>query len=120
MNSINLILGFLSIGYGFLFMGISIPLLRGSFPRNSLYGFRFRQSFESEEAWQRINRYGARRMILWSLVILVLGLGTFFLPLGESVILIVIVAVVPPMVILIPVIEAYRYAQRQGRDSSVR
>jgi len=113
MDWLNLFLGLLNLGIGLVFLAISLPLRRGSVPRNGLYGFRFRRAFTSEEHWQQINRYGARQMIRWSLLIMVLGIATFFLPLQENVGLIIIVAVIPPLLILIPVIETYRYAQRQ-------
>jgi hypothetical protein len=112
MNQINLTLGLLDIGTGLLFLIIGIPLLRGSVPRNTLYGFRFRQAFTSEERWQQINTYGAKRLIYWSLLILLMGLCTFFLPIQENGVLILIVAVVPFLIALIPVMETYRYAQR--------
>src|SRR5689334_13531461 len=102
MNLINLLLGRLNIGIGLLFLAISMPLLRGSVPRNRLYGFRFRRALESEERWQQINTYGAKRLIRWSLLILVMGICTFFLPFQENVVLTLIVAVVLPLLVLIP------------------
>jgi hypothetical protein len=113
MHLINAILGVLDIGTGLLCIAISIPLLRGSIPRNSCYGFRFRQSFESEAKWQQINTYGAKRLMSWSVLIVLMGIGTFFLPLQENLVLILIVALVPLLIALIPVWEVFRYARSQ-------
>jgi hypothetical protein len=44
---------------------------------------------------------------------LVMGICTFFLPIQENVVLTLIVAVVPPLIVLIPLVETYQYAQRQ-------
>ena len=111
MHLINAILGVLDVGTGMLCVAISIPLLRGSIPRNSCYGFRFRQSCESEAKWQQINTYGAKRLMSWSVLIALMGIGTFFLPLQENLVLIVIVAIVPPLIPLIPAWGVLRYAR---------
>ncbi|HZU69514.1 MAG TPA: SdpI family protein [Ktedonobacteraceae bacterium] len=111
MPLINTILGVLDIGTGLLCIVISIPLLRGSVPRNPCYGFRFRQSCESEAKWQQINTYGAKRLIYWSMLIVGMGIGTFFLPLQDNLVLIMMMAIVPPLIVLIPVWETYQYTR---------
>lgn len=113
MHLINTILGVFDIGTGLLCIAINIPLLRGSVSRNPFYGFRFRQSFESDANWQQINTYGAKRLMSWSVLIVLMGIGTFFLPLQENLVLILIVALVPLLIALIPVWETYRYARSQ-------
>ena len=45
---------------GFLVITVCIPLLNKKIGMNRWYGFRFRKSFESNEHWYEINRYGAR------------------------------------------------------------
>jgi SdpI/YfhL protein family len=84
MNLVNLLVGLFDIGTGLLCIAMSIPLLRGSVPRNTFYGFRFRQSFGSEEQWQHVKRYGAKHLIRWSLLILVMGICTFVIPLQDN------------------------------------
>jgi SdpI/YfhL protein family len=74
----------ISVGWiaaGLLKIGLAIPLLQGKVRRNALYGVRFRQSFQSDEAWFVINRYGAKRMIIWALPMIVLGVATIAFPL---------------------------------------
>ncbi len=75
MNT-DLLLGSLNnLFLGIVFITISIPLLRGKIQRNRWYGVRIPKSYVSEDNWQKINRYGAKAMILWSIPVLVIGLA---------------------------------------------
>lgn len=95
---------------GILFILMSIPLYREKVEMNYFYGVRFKKSFESEENWYKINKYGAKRLILWSIPLLVCGVFVLFLPpLNEPIKLIFICA---PLIILIPVIESYIYSKK--------
>lgn len=47
---------------GLICLGLSIPLMRGRVGRNRVYGVRFSQSFQSDEAWAAINRFGGKRL----------------------------------------------------------
>ncbi len=111
MASINLILGLSNVFCSALVIGLSLPLLRGKVKRNLFYGMRFAKSFESEELWCEINAYGARRMIFWSLVLLVIGGIAFFVPL-EGHTLRTLLFAFAPMLYLIPTLETHRYARK--------
>ncbi|MDX8342376.1 SdpI family protein [Rossellomorea sp. YZS02] len=63
-----------------LFIGISIPLLLGKIKMNTYYGIRISKSFESDEAWYKVNRYGALQMIVWSVPLFLAGIVFLFLP----------------------------------------
>ncbi len=93
-------------------IALSIPLLRGRVKMNSWYGVRFAKSFESDEAWYDINRFGAQRMILWSVVIAAIGVGCLFVDFTGREWLVVLFACAP-MLYLVSAIESYRYAQRR-------
>jgi len=69
-----------SIFCGILFIVVSLPLLRGSIPMNRFYGFRISQAFTSDANWYAINKYGAKALILWSIVMI--ASGVLFLLLG--------------------------------------
>lgn len=69
-----------SIFCGVLFIVISLPLLRGSIPMNRFYGFRISKAFASDANWYAINKYGAKALILWSIVMI--SSGVLFLLLG--------------------------------------
>ncbi len=112
MNETNLILGFVNIFAGMLIIALSIPLLKGKIKMNSLYGVRFAKSFESESHWYKINRYGAKQMILWAVFIVLVGIMAFFLPLQENSPLTFAVAFAPAILVLIPCVQSYRYAKR--------
>ncbi len=60
----------------------SVPLLRGRIKMNRWFGIRVPKAFKSDENWYRVNRYGSRALIWWSIPILVIGIvmiiGSFF------------------------------------------
>ena len=112
MNKTNLILGFVNIFAGLLIIALSIPLLKGKIKMNSLYGVRFAKSFASESHWYKINRYGAKQMILCAVFIVVVGIAAFFLPLQENSPLTLVIAFAPVMLVLIPSVQSYRYAKK--------
>jgi len=112
MNATNLILGFVNICAGLLIIALSIPLLKGKIKMNSLYGVRFAKSFASESHWYKINRYGAKQMILWAVLIVLVGIAAFFLPLQENSPLTLVIAFAPVILVLIPSVQSYRYAKR--------
>ncbi|MDM8524006.1 SdpI family protein [Desulfococcaceae bacterium HSG8] len=110
MNSANIIIGITDIFCGLLFIGISIPLLKGEVRMNRFYGIRFAKSFESEENWLKINAYGAKRIILWSVPVIIIGIITLFVPLRDRTWL-TILLVHAPLIIIIPAVESYLYAR---------
>lgn len=112
MDPVAIIVGAAWTSTGLLCIGLAIPLVRGSVGRNSLYGVRFPESFQSEEAWLAINRYGGQRMILWSIPIMASGLTSFFLPLQTNIALALAMAFGPLICILAPVWESWRFARR--------
>lgn len=106
----QLIVGISNIACGALLILIALPLLRGKVRRNLFYGVRLPQAFRSEEAWRSINRYGASRLIIWSAALIVFGAVTFLLPLNSP--WAIALAAAAPLVVLIPAIDTWRYAQR--------
>jgi ABC-type phosphate transport system permease subunit len=113
MTALNIVAGVCNMVTGLLLIVICAPLLRGSIGRNQAYGFRFRRSFQTEEDWQRINRYGARWMIIWSIILIGIGIAAFFLPIRDSITVIVWTAGPVTIVPLIVIIQTYIYANRR-------
>ena len=70
-----------SILCGILFIVISLPLLRGSIPMNRFYGFRISRGFTSNANWYAINKYGAKALIFWSIVMIASGVLFLFVSL---------------------------------------
>lgn len=74
MNTPLFIIGASNIFVALFCIGISIPLLKGRIKRNLWYGIRTPKAFVSEDNWKKINEYGGRAMIYWSIPVLVIGL----------------------------------------------
>ena len=101
----NMILGLSNVGVALLLIVVSIPLVQRKVKMNHFYGVRIAKAFESEENWYKINAYGGRRLVAWSVVLAVIGVITFFLPLGsaehpnETLVLAVSLA---PLIVIVP------------------
>lgn len=91
--------------------GFTVPLLLGTVPMNRWYGIRIKESFSSEEAWQRINRYGARRLMVGWLVCLTLG-GLTLLASEPQKDLVLASLGLPPVILLAIVVDVVRYARK--------
>ena len=114
MERLPLIAGILDIGVAILFLGISIPLVLGKIPVNSVYGFRFAKSFESDDLWFTINRYGGRQLILWSIPIALLGLAVLLFPFlaAGPVYFLLLTCAAPLAFIIAASVSCYRFANR--------
>lgn len=83
MDVLSLTVGLACILSALITIALAIPLFMGKVKRNALYGVRILQAFESEEAWLHLNRYGAKRLIAWSIPVFVLGVVALFIPLEQ-------------------------------------
>jgi hypothetical protein len=79
---------------------------------NYWYGVRFKKSFESDENWYKINKYGSQQLIKWSYLLIGIGIITFFIPFKNNETFIIIFSLVPVFIIIPPVIKTYRYARK--------
>ncbi len=107
----------LTIGLSWLFTGtlsllLSLPLITGKIPRNNFYGMRFPESYQSEEAWQKINTFGGKQMRLWSLLLLATGTLALFLPLHAHPARALFIGLFPLIFILIPILQTWRFARK--------
>jgi hypothetical protein len=110
METAGIILGLSHIGIAILICLMSIPLVKGKVAMNKFYGIRFKKSYESEEKWYEINKYGGKLLIIWSIPLAILGFITFFLPLEGNKTLVIIIASAPT-IIIIPAIQCYIFAK---------
>ena len=76
MQIAHLFFGIVYILCGFVFILVSVPLVRRKIPMNRLYGFRFARSYASDDNWYRINAYGGRQLIRWSVLLIFAGVMT--------------------------------------------
>ena len=97
---------------GLICILLAIPLIRGRIGRNAFYGARFPQSFQSEEAWLAINRFGGKRLAAWAIPLIAVGLVSFFLPLQSNTPLTLALGFAPLVFIVIPAIQTWRFARR--------
>jgi hypothetical protein len=112
MGTLSILFGAILLGCGLMLFLMAIPLLRGSVGRNNYYSFRYARAYASDDAWRRINRYGARQRMIWSLPIIAAGLRAFWLSLDEQPFLLYPPLVVILICILIVTIRSYRFARR--------
>ncbi len=112
MSYINVINGLSNIFAGLLIIAVCIPLLKGKVKMNRWYGIRLKKSFESEENWYKINRYGAQRMIIWSLVIVAIGTAELFIRPDIKGTSWLLISRVPLLLMIIPAIESWIYARK--------
>lgn len=111
MDPIALTLGVIWTLVGLLIAALAIPLARGRVRPNRFYGVRFPESFQSDEAWFAINRFGGKRLLLWSPAMILLGIAVLFFPLRFHPILAILLALLPVIFVLIPAVESARFAK---------
>jgi hypothetical protein len=114
MDPISLTIGISWTFAGLLCLALSVPLIRGQVRRNRIYGVRFPQSFQSDDAWRAINCYGGKRLAVWAIPLIGVGVVALFLPLQGKTGLTLVLGFAPIIFILIPVLEAWRFARRYG------
>lgn len=91
---------------------LSLPLLLRRIPPNRYYGIRLAAAFRSERHWYEINTFGARRFILFGIVVAAMGLALhaytavpFWLPIACMVLTLVL--------LLLTVQSIKRYAEKR-------
>jgi hypothetical protein len=108
MEPVNLKTAVTLLCLGFILIAVSIPVYLGKIRMNCYYGFRIRKAFESEENWYTINRYGAKALMYWSVVIMAIGIVCLYIE-PQSVLT---VAKLTFLSVIVPIIQTFRYARR--------
>lgn len=111
MKTVSIVLAISNISISILIIGISLPLVMGKIPMNQIYGIRFKKSFESEESWYKINHYGGKQLIIWSIALFTFGVLSLFFPLIENGFLTTLIAFAP-LIFLVPAFNSYRYSKK--------
>lgn len=93
-----------------IFIAFSFPLLLEKIKMNTYYGIRISKSFESDEAWYKINRYGALQIIVWSVPLFLTGIVFLFLPPFTETTEVILVFL-PCMWLVPPVVRTFYYAK---------
>lgn len=111
MGFANIIFGIMHILTAFILIGISIPLVKGEISMNKYYGIRFKKSYDSDENWYKINKYGGQQLIKWSIPLALSGVISFFMPIEKSPVLFLL-SLCAPLIILVPVVMSYLYTKK--------
>jgi hypothetical protein len=77
-------------------------------------------AFRSDDAWFAINRYGGKRMALWSIAQITSGIAAFFVPKQGSPFRTIVLGIVPLLFVLIPAVESWRFARRYDATHNVK
>lgn len=114
----NLTLGIAYVAAGLLIAGLCWPLKQRKIKPNRWYGFRFREAFQGEELWYRINEYGARRMLPWATFLMLVGV----VPLAYGVEapgrgLLCDCLYWIPLVLLYPALQSFLFARSLANES---
>lgn len=80
MGILNLTAALACIVTALLTIGLCVPALRLESDWTIINGVQRPAGFTSDEAWGQLNRFAARRMIVWSLPVLGLGIAALFVP----------------------------------------
>jgi hypothetical protein len=108
MDTVNAKTAVTLVCLGIILIAVSIPLYLGKIKMNYAYGFRIRKAFESEENWYKINRYGAKALMWWSVVIMATGIACLYIEPQH----VLTVAKVSFVSVLVPLIQTVCYARR--------
>lgn len=111
MEQTSLFLGLMNLVLGLVVLIMSIPLVRGKVRMNPVFGARVAKSFESEENWDRINRYGGCQLMIWGTVLVLIGIICLVLDLGSSPEITIVLAFAP-LLLLVPAIRTVMYAKK--------
>lgn len=70
----------LFVALGVIFIGVSIPLIRGKIGPNLWYGFRTPRTLRDPEIWYPVNAYAAWRMLWFGVAQSVAAVVLYFVP----------------------------------------
>ena len=106
------ILGIANLFTALLVGGLSVPMMLGKVAPNPLYGARFSKSFESDENWYAINAHAGKLFVLFSFILVAVGVSCFFLAPAEEDLWLVLALASAPLLYLLPCWLSWRFARR--------
>jgi hypothetical protein len=101
----NISIGLVTIVVFIVHTILCIPLAKRKIKMNRLYGIRMSKSLESEENWYKINEYGGKIFIPWSILSILAGIISVFL---QQIIVLSFILIF----ILIPTAQLLRYSRK--------
>ena len=95
-------------------IALAIPMLKNKVPRNKFYGFRTKRTLASDAVWYPANRFAAKGLIIWGVLNLLIGAGSFwFLPLSQTAEFLLII---PPLSVVIPCMISDRWVRKKFKN----
>lgn len=79
----NVMLGLTVIVAGCVCIALGLPLTKRKVKMNLWCGVRIPKSFQSDENWFKINEYGGRQLVIWSVPLIARGLLCFAIPMKD-------------------------------------
>ena len=96
---------------GLVVVGVSIPLWLEKVPMNNWYGVRIPKSYESDEAWYKLNRFGGQAGVVVGLVITLIGAACLVWP-PRSEALALLLLFLPAFMMMPLLVAVFWYAGR--------
>jgi uncharacterized membrane protein len=109
-------MGYLLIGFGWIFVIFGLICRYVKLPRNRIIGFRYSVSFKNNDTWRETNRYGGKLMIIFGIMeILVRALAKLVFKVDfSSIVNMIIVLTMLAVIFVMPIIHYYKVFDQNG------
>lgn len=112
MEPISLVVGLCNICCGIIFALVGAVLAICRIRKGAWYGFTVPNAVASDRNWEQVNRFGGRRLVVWALPLVLLGIVSVLLafPTPES--WMAPIGLLPIFVcVMIPILETVSFAR---------
>ena len=103
-------IGLMHISISLIICVLCIPLAKGKVPMNNVYGIRTKKALESDENWYKINKYGAKQLIIWSIVLALIGFVVLVIPVNNDFLYSLLLCA--PLLYIIPAVKCYIHGKK--------
>lgn len=79
MDVVSLTVGLCNMACGIVFALVGMLLAVCRIPKGAWYGFRLSNAMVSDENWERVNRFGGQRLVVWAMPLMLAGVICVFL-----------------------------------------
>lgn len=113
MDAISVIVGLCNVACGLIFTLLGTVIATFRIPVNSWYGFRVPNALASQENWDRVNRFGGQRLVIWGIPLILTGVICSFLAFPHPDSWMAPVGLLPIFLfVIIPIAETVLFARR--------
>jgi hypothetical protein len=112
MDLASLIVGLCNVACGLVFALLGSILAAVRIPRGKWFGFRVGNALASDENWERVNRFGGQRLVVWGIPLILAGVICVFLAFPPPDSWMAPIGLLPIFVfVMVPIIETTVYAR---------